>query len=117
MAEMSMPLFGEAHPTFHQGTTDASREASASGARAALVDRKQKVDVLRRLWRKPYTMQQVQQISGFPLASVCSIKACLDRELTAVDTVEKLWADGRLTKRTVWQLSAYVVPPADRALS
>lgn len=116
MPEMSLPLFGATDPTFHQGSTEESRAASASGARAGLVDRKQKVDVLRRLWRKPYTMQQIQQISGFPLASVCSIKACLDRELVVVDTVEKLWADGRLTKRTVWQLAAYLPPAADRGV-
>lgn len=107
MPEMSMPLFGETDPTFHQGSTEASRASSASGARAALVDRKQKVDVVRRIWRAPYTMQQVAQISGFPLTSICSIKACLSRELEAVDTVEKLWTDGRITTRTVWQLAAY----------
>jgi hypothetical protein len=107
MPQFETPLFDDVPPTYYQGRTAISRQASASGAVAARADRASKVDRVRRLWRKPYTMQQVQQITGIPLTSICSIKACLDRELIAVGSDDKYWADGRVTCRTVWQLSAY----------
>jgi hypothetical protein len=46
----------------------------------------------------------MSQISGYPIASVCSLKKCLSAELVEVDEVEKLWTDGRITKRARWQI-------------
>jgi len=99
---------------FH-GRTERTRTASQSGARAALSDRAQKVDIVRRAWRKPYTMQEVSSFTGIPLTSICSIKACLDPELSEVGSQEKLWQSGRVTLRTVYQLTAYR-PVAEPAL-
>ena len=110
MPQMSAPLFGLFDQAPHQGKTQQTREASASGARAAVVDRKFKIDRVRALWAKPYTMQEIAQISGYPLASVCSLKEMLDREfeLVCVGTREKFWDGGRVTKRSVFQLAKHV---------
>ncbi len=108
MPEMSMPLFGADDPAFYRGSTARTRRTSASGAVAALAHRKQKIDTLRRLWTHPRTLQEMAAISGFALGSVCSLKKCLERELVAVDTVQKLWADGRVTSRTRWQIASRV---------
>lgn len=104
MSQVSMPLFGLDAPAFYRGSTARTRRTSASGAVAALAQRTQKIDTLRRLWTQPRTLQEMAAISGFALASVCSLKKCLERELVEVDTVQKLWADGRVTRRTQWQI-------------
>ena len=104
MPAVSLPLFGLDNPAFYRGSTARTRRTSASGAVAALTDRKRKIDTLRRLWRQPRTIQEMAQVSGYPIASVCSLKKCLSSELVEVDTVEKLWADGRVTSRVRWQI-------------
>jgi len=101
---VSLPLFGIDDPAFYRGSTARTRRTSASGAVAALSHRKQKIDTLRHLWTQPRTLQEMAAISGFALGSVCSLKKCLERELVAVDTVQKLWADGRVTSRVRWQI-------------
>jgi len=106
MPALSLPLFGIDDPAYFRGSTARTRRTSASGAVAALTDRTQKIDTLRRLWRQPRTLQEMAAISGFALGSVCSLKKCLERELVAVDTVQKLWADGRVTSRVRWQIVA-----------
>ena len=105
MSELSLPLFGLDAPTFYRGSTARTRRTSASGAVAALTDRKQKIDTLRRLWTQPRTLQEMAQITGFALGSVCSLKKCLASELVEVGEEEKLWADGRITRRTRWQIA------------
>ena len=104
MPDMSMPLFGIDDPAFYRGSTTRTRRTSASGAVAALTDRKWKIDTLRRLWKQPRTIQEMAQVSGFPIASVCSLKKCLAAELVEVGEVERLWESGRATKRTIWQI-------------
>lgn len=108
MPAVSLPLFDQPDPTFYRGSTARTRRTSASGAVAALSHRKQKIDTLRRLWTQPRTLQEMAAISGFALGSVCSLKKCLERELVAVDTVQKLWADGRVTSRTRWKIAQKV---------
>lgn len=104
MPSLSLPLFDQPDPAFYRGSTARTRRTSASGAVAALAHRTQKIDALRRLWTQPRTLQEMAAISGFALGSVCSLKKCLEAELVAVGEVEKLWADGRVTRRTRWQL-------------
>jgi len=104
MPAVSLPLFGLDAPAYYRGSTARTRRTSASGAVAALTDRKRKIDTLRRLWARPCTIQEMAQVSGLPIASVCSLKKCLERELVEVGEVEKFWADGRATKRTLWQI-------------
>lgn len=102
---ISLPLFDQPDPAFYRGSTARTRATSASGAIRALEDRATKVATVRRLWAQPHTIQEIASISGFPISSICSLKKCLDGELVEVDAVEKLWADGRITKRTRWQLA------------
>lgn len=105
MPALSLPLFGIDDPAYFRGSTARTRRTSASGAVAALTDRTQKIDTLRRLWRQPHTLQEMAAISGFALGSVCSLKKCLASELVEVGEEEKLWADGRVTRRTRWQIA------------
>jgi len=102
--EVSMPLFDAVDCTFYRGSTARTRRTSASGAIAAQQDRAKKIDAVRRVWAQPRTIQDVAAITGFAIASICSIKKCLEGELVEVGEVEKLWADGRVTRRTQWQL-------------
>ena len=104
MPEVSMPLFDQPDPTFYRGTTARTKRTSESGALAAQVDRRRKIDRVRAVWTQPRTLNEIAQITGFGLSSICSIKKCLDGELVEVDEVEKFWGDGRVTKRTRWQL-------------
>lgn len=108
MPQMTAPLFGFMEPAPFQGRTRQTRETGASGARAAMSDRTRKIDLLRRHWKTPHTLQEIASITGIPLASVCSLKGRLDDELTCVGEIEKLWADGRVTRRSVWQLTKKV---------
>ena len=103
MPEVSMPLFDQPDPTFYRGTTARTKRTSESGALAAQVDRRRKIDRVRSAWTQPRTLNEIAQITGFGLSSICSIKKCLDGELVEVGEVEKLWADGRVTRRTQWQ--------------
>ena len=100
-----MPLFDMPDSAYFRGSTARTRRTSASGAVAALTDRTQKIDTLRRLWTQPRTLQEMAQITGFALGSVCSLKKCLASELVEVGEEEKLWADGRITRRTRWQIA------------
>lgn len=104
MPEISLPLFDMPDKSFYRGSTARTRRTSASGAVAALTDRKRKIDTLRRLWAKPMTIQAMSQVSGYPIASVCSLKKCLAAELVEVGEEEKFWNDGRVTRRTQWQI-------------
>lgn len=99
-------LFGDLTAP-HQGRTDATRAASASGARAAVHDRAFKIDRVRRAWRQPHTMQEIAQLTGYELTSICSLKDCLRHELCEVDTQTRRWPSGRTTARTVFQLTAF----------
>jgi len=101
---LSLPLFDAVDPTFYRGTTARTKRTSESGALAAQVDRRRKIDRVRAVWTQPRTLNEIAQITGFGLSSICSIKKCLDGELVEVGEVEKFWADGRVTKRTQWQL-------------
>ena len=104
MPALSLPLFDQPDPAFYRGSTARTRATSASGAVAALTDRTRKIDAVRRAWAKPRTIQDVAAITGFAIGSVCSLKKCIEAELVEVGDVEKLWADGRVTRRTQWQL-------------
>lgn len=105
MPALSLPLFDQPDPSYFRGTTARTRRTSASGAKAALQGRATKIATLRRLWAHPRTLQEVAAISGYPLASICSLKKCLESELLEeVGEQEKFWPDGRVTRRTVWRL-------------
>ena len=106
MPHLSAPLFGLFDAAPYQGTTLPSVASSASGAVKALRKRSAKLQALRALWREPLTMHQVSERTGWPLASVCSLKACLGEELRAVGQVSVTWPDGGTTQRTVWQVKA-----------
>jgi len=96
----------------HQGLTAATRAASASGARAAAHQRALKIDRVRRLWRQPHTMQEIKELSGYELSTVCSLRACLGLELAEVSVQERTWPSGRVTRRVVLQLAALAPKPA-----
>lgn len=100
MPALSLSLFDAADPAYYRGATARTKATSASGAVAALTDRKKKIDAVRRAWAKPRTIQDVAAITGFAIGSVCSLKKCIERELVEVGEVEKLWADGRVTNLT-----------------
>lgn len=103
-----MNIFGVDEPAAPpiQGLTPRTVASSASGSVKARESRALKVDRIRRLWRVPRTMNEIQALSGYPLSSVCSLKACLEHELKEVDQVEHRWPDGTTTFRTRWQLKA-----------
>ena len=103
---VSLPLFDTPDPAYFRGSTARTRRTSASGAVAALTDRTRKIDTLRRLWTRPLTIQAMSAISGYPIASVCSLKKCLSAELVEVGEETKYWPDGRVTRRTQWQIEA-----------
>ena len=60
-----------------QGLTDETLAASQSGAQAADRVRSKNLEVLRGLWSVPRTMQNVSEITGMPINSVCSLKDAL----------------------------------------
>ncbi len=99
----SLPLFEPLPP--YQGTTKATRAASRSGAIAASHQRGVKVARVLALYAVPRTMQAVSELSGIPLASVCSIVGRLKDQGLVVDAGQpehKVWANGRVTTRTRW---------------
>ena len=87
-----------------QGKTISSRHASWTGAEHAKETRSRNLIVLQHLWIDPMTMQEVAELSGLPLSSVCSLKACLDLEAVGFQSVE--WPGRKPTKRTTWRLKA-----------
>lgn len=86
----------------YQGRTVQSRHASYAGAQAAQATRSANLALLAQLWGTPTTLQQMAAQTGLPLASICSLKACLDLEPCGHETV--MHAGGRTTKRTLWRL-------------
>lgn len=95
---------GCARPPF-QGATVQSRHASYTGALTAQDRRSENIATLRALWRQPRTIQQVAALSGLPVASVCSLKACLRDQLEVVGLEAVSWGpDRRATKRTLWRI-------------
>lgn len=101
---LSLPLFDEPDPAYYRGSTARTKATSASGAVLALKDRQTKVARVRALWTQPRTIQELAQITGYAIGSICSLKKCLAAELVEVDDVEKLWPDGRVSRRTRWQI-------------
>jgi hypothetical protein len=88
-----------------QGATRRSAHASYTGAVSASQTRSANLTALRQLWREPRTMVEMSTISGLPLSSICSLKACLANELEVVDFEDIHWGDGRkATKRTRWRI-------------
>lgn len=104
MPSLSLPLFDVHDPTFYRGATAQTRRTSHSGAVAAQKDRATKIATLRRLWRSPATIQEMASIAGVAISSVCSLKQCLGDDLIEVGEREQYWPDGRVTKRTVFQI-------------
>ena len=103
MSSIGLPLFQEPEIPY-QGSTPISRSASRSGAEHVRPKYAQKIARLRELWTVPMTMQDMAAQTGWPLASICSLKACLGSELEAVDTIDQDWGQGRITRRTRWRL-------------
>lgn len=106
MPHVGLPLFAEPYTAPYRGSTPQSRSTSASGAVTALTGRSQKIEQLRALWAVPRSMQDVEALSGLPLASVCSLKACLGDELVECGEQQIRWPDGRTTRRTLWKLKS-----------
>lgn len=98
VSPMGVPL-----PPF-QGKTPRSAHASYTGAVKAQERRSINLERLRALWVEPFTMEQVAAITCLPLASICSLKACIEDELEVVDMVPQTWPTGRQTKRCRWRL-------------
>jgi len=93
---------------FH-GLSDQSRSASKSGALYAAENRSENIAQLRTLWRQPHTMHEIAALAHLPLSSVCSLKAEIEDELTAVGFQRIEWEGGRRsTRRTCWQLKGTV---------
>ena len=90
------------------GSTTMSRHASATGALAAWKDRSPNLRRMRELWQTPRTIQEVADLTGLPINSVCSLKAAISNELTEVGFQTVHHSGGRATKRTLLQLTTYV---------
>lgn len=117
MADM-LPLFPDSDPVDlravgqrgetlapFQGKTAQTAHASWTGAVHATEARSANLTMLRQLWREPRTMNEIAEISGLPLSSVCSLKSSIEDELEEVDFEIKHWGDGKPdTKRTRWRL-------------
>jgi len=87
------------------GSTTASRHASYTGALHALETRSANIERLREVWREPRTMNEVHDITGLPLSSICSLKSAIDDELMEVGYQLVEWGEGRRpTKRTRWKV-------------
>lgn len=86
------------------GSGPLSRHASWTGAVFASKARGEKVAALRQLLvnHGPMTMNTAATITGWPLSSICSLKAALGAEVVAVDVELEHWGDGRTTTRTRW---------------
>lgn len=95
---------GQSLPPF-QGKTPQSAHASYTGALAAQETRSANLATLRDLWRQPRTINAVAALSGLPVASVCSLKACMGDALEVAGLESVSWGpERRMTKRTRWQL-------------
>jgi hypothetical protein len=105
MGELSLPLFDAPIPTYYQGSRIESLQASFSGAIQALQGRGEKVTALRQLIGNhgPLTLNDCAAITGWPLSSICSLKAAIDDELEA-DGHEIIQWDGKTTRRTRWRM-------------
>jgi|SRR6185503_2561098 len=90
---------------FH-GRSQASRDASKSGARHAEETRSANIALMRKVWVEPHTMHEIHELTGLPLSSVCSLKSAIEDELEVVDHVTIEWGEGRrATQRTRWKLA------------
>lgn len=100
----SMPLFDAPMPAPYQGTSRESRAASYSGAVHAMKGRGEKVAALRQLLKNhgPLTFNAVSAITGWPIASVCSLKDALGDEVEAQGVELVDWGSGRTTRRMQW---------------
>lgn len=95
---------GEALAPF-QGKTAQTAHASYTGAVHATEARSANLTMLRQLWREPRTMNEIADISGLALGSVCSLKSLIEDELEEVDMQIIHWGGGKPdTKRTRWRL-------------
>lgn len=96
---------GQALPPVN-GTTSAARHASWTGAVHAMEHRGEKVRALRALFesRGPLTLQQAAEMTGWPLSSICSLKAALGDDLEADGYEVTRWGHGKTTKRTRWRV-------------
>jgi hypothetical protein len=107
MPSFSLPLFDQPDPVPFQGRTAISRAASFSGAvHVAERGRGNQLARIRALWTVPRTMQEIADLTGIPINSMCSLKACLGAELEAVDRIRISWPGRRDTTRTRWRLKA-----------
>lgn len=88
-----------------QGSTRSSKHASWTGSVHATKARGEKVVALRQLLRNhgPMTLNEAAVITGWPLSSICSLKAAITDELEPDGFDVQDWGDGRTTKRTRWK--------------
>ena len=105
MPSLSLPLFDLPDPTYFRGSAPLAVAASYSGAVAALVGRGAKLAHVRSWWTVARTMQDVAALTGYPLASVCSLKKCLGADLQAAGWVYHTLPDGRQTRRVLWKVT------------
>lgn len=107
MPNFSAPLFDglDTPVTPHRGNTPQARANSLSGAVYAAVGRKGKAKHLLALYAVPRSMQDIAEISGWPISSVCSLTQNL-RDGKAIEEAGqqvKVWPNGSTTTRTTWQ--------------
>jgi hypothetical protein len=93
-------------PVPFQGEGPLPTHASYTGAVLARRGRGEKVEALRQLLTHhgPLTLNECSVITGWPLSSICSLKAALGDLVIAVDLETQSWDDGRTTRRTRWAI-------------
>jgi hypothetical protein len=91
-----------------RGVTSTARHASYTGAVHAMRARGEKISAFFQLVKNhgPLTMQDAAAVLKYPLASVCSMKATLERLLEPDGHELVEWGDGRRTRRTRWRVRA-----------
>ena len=90
----------------YSGSTATTLEASKTGSDRVTPTHTKKAAQLLELFRTrgPLTLNACSEMLGWPLSSICSLKAAIASELVEVDTVQKTWNSGRATTRTRWRV-------------
>ncbi len=105
MKQEAFAAFYQPQEVFVSGVTPESRESSRTGAVAAEAVRGRHLATLRRLWREPRTLNEIADLSGLPITSVCSLKASMEADLEW-HSYEHIagTATRKATKRSRWKL-------------
>lgn len=109
---MKQAVFGsfyhpEAAPI--HGVTAESRASSTTGAACAEETRSRNIVRMRVLWKTAHTLNEMADLMGLPITSICSLKSALEAALT-FDSYEHVdhGPQRKATKRKRWRLRSTV---------